>query len=306
MKKNGLFAAIGALAAVVIGIVIAGCSGDASESPLSYAPKSADAIIYVNNKKVYDHKIAKKLMENPDFKKGVEKFQKDSGGITVDEMMNSESCSFITIGKEGPQFSVIARFAQSGLPEKLLNAGKADRKKNGTDEATLAKLFAPVEGKPAARVEKLTLIALNSYMLQVSQEAKCLVKGEKPALVNAVDTSAMLSCAAAVNDDIRAQIKQNAEGVIPDDITFVTANVREKGNDLVIEVVAEFTKVDSAKALSGLLITMRNKFKNDCGDKDLAKLLDDVKISDQDKKVIISLAVSSDEVIKQIDSKLKK
>ena len=311
MKKKVLLAIVGIAILIVVALAAAWCLGafgpsplkcaagktapeKAEVSPMSYAPEGTDAITYINFKKICSSKIGKALLADEKVKKELAKAEKESG-LTEKELTSAEIYWFYNFGKDEqiPQLAAIV-CTKNGVPQKALDSLKKDK--------------FTVDGKPAAKDDEILLVALSKNMLQISKidprasekDLHALKKGKKPALAKEIDTGALISTAFRPDADSKMQLKAATQGMLPDDLELVTANVREKGKNLVIEVVGTFQKADSAKQVDGALAALLSQLKQ--GDAETAEMLKDLKIEAKGKKLVISLKIETDKVVTLIKS----
>ena len=292
MKKKVLLAVAGAVALVVIVLLIVLTAGGAS--PMSYAPEGTDMIAYFNFKKFYSSKIGKALLAEEKFKRSFAEAEKEMG-LTEKELTSTEVYLFADIvkGEEKPQIAVIS-CTKKGVPQKILDSLK--------DAAKLT-----VDGKPAARKDDRLFVVLGKNMLQFSpiapetpdKDLHALKKGKKTALAKAVDTGALISIAIKIDADTKAQLREASHGGFPDDFDFLTANIREKGKNLIAEVVAEFQKKESAKQTDQMLAGFLEMLKNNA---ETAEMLKDLKIEAKGKKLVISLKIETDKAVTLLKS----
>lgn len=298
MKKSIISCAA---AMLVIAGLVTGC-GKKEVSPVAYAPADADLIAYVNVQKISANKIATTLRAREDAKEGIAEAEKKSG-LKVDDLLKSEGAIFVNTktieGNPVPAISAVVRFAaDSGdMSKKLFDFAK---KENKTVKET------KVDGKAALADDNAAIIALSKSTIQISAKQgekafACLAAKGETELTKAVDTTALISIAYKAGDEARKAVKEQFGGEVPNDITFVTANLRENKDNLDVELVFKFEKAESAKAAQEYLAKMRDVFKGTSDDPKIKKSLEDIRIEAKGKALTISSSEKIDEIIETIN-----
>ena len=302
MKKTIISCALAMFA--IVGLVTA-CSQQEA-SPVSYAPADADLIAYINGKKLSANKVGQAIKAREDAKTEIAEAEKKCG-FKVDDVLNSEIAVFINTktieGDKTPAMSIIGRFEESvDLPGKLFECAK----KNGKNTKELT-----IDGKKAITDEKgeFALIELSKSTLQFSAK-----QGDKPfgalkpgagtELTKSIDTGALISIAYKVSDEARKQLKETLP-MIPEDVAFVTLNVRERQENIDAEIVVTFEKEESAKVLESFLITIRETYKSQIEDPAAKKQLEGVKVVCNGNKIVVSASATADEIVALINDQAK-
>lgn len=295
MKKH----LICALAMLAIVVCVAGCG---KKSPVSYAPADADLIAYINFQKISANKIYTTLRAREDAKAAIAEAEKQSG-LKVDDVMKSDAALFVNTktfdGGNIPAMSGIVCFAKDNMPAKIFdNIKKQDKTTKETK----------IEGKTALTAPdgSVAIIALNQNTMQVSAKQGdkpfvCLTAKGDTALTKAVDQNALISIAFKAGDETRKMAKEALGDAVPNDITFVTANLRENKDSLDLELVVKFEKADSAKAAQEFLVSQRDAAKGAIDDAELKKTLEGVKIEAKGQKLVLTASEKVDEILATIN-----
>ena len=301
MKKIITVCALAMLATV--GLVTA-CAQ--KEAPLvSYAPADADLVGYINLQKIAANKIGKTILAREDAKAQIAEAEKKSD-LKVDELLNSEVAVFAnTASFSGklPAMSVIGRAkGAEDLGAKIFAAAKKD----GKDVKDIQ-----VDGKKAITDKdgEMAMIELGRNLLQIGSKQGekgfvALKSGAETELAKSVDTNALISVAYKVGAETRKLIKENVP-MIPEDVTFVTVNIRENKDSIDTELVVKFEKAESAAAAKGTLITLRDNLKDSEEAKQYKKNLEGLQIDAKGDALIITASEKVDEIIALINDAAK-
>ena len=237
------------IAVVVIGALCAALAlalGGSASLP-SFAPKDADLIVYVNNKKCDAHPITQEFKKLPMYKEAQKELEatlkKDESKLNVDDLNKSEGCIFVNSK------------TVSAAPEKSLQAIVRFEKPLMADVLALVAKEASdfketkLNGKPALKSKDAFILTLNDKMGQFSGTDAELKSGNASALVKAVNTDALISVAYQVD-----KLPAEALGQIPEEyrklaeqISFIAINVLDAGKDLQATLVVTFKDEKSAK-----------------------------------------------------------
>lgn len=301
---------------VVFGVVAAWYLGAFDPPLVRYAPAEADMIVYVNCRKIALHKVIGSLAENSEIKAALEKARQKSE-IPARDLLNSELCVFANTGSSGDSarkgcLTVLCRFHKltGGVPKEVLNTNFHKRLLDGDSESTT------IGGKPARVARRgrgrAAVVALDHRLMQYSvvpddrTDFRLLAKGKPTDLAELVDTDAMFSAVIRVGAGNHKEINEfvlDHVGVeLPEDLTLATVGLRESGDDLVLEAVLKFKRPESAKTVEEALKNELAEIAENNQDPTVKKLLKDIKISRDGGKLAVTLAESSDEIIRIVNS----
>lgn len=293
-----------ALAMLAIVAFVAGCPAR-EVSLVTYATADADLVGYINVQKLAANKIGKTLLAREDAKAQIAEFEKKTG-LKADELLKSETAMFVNSASfkgKLPAMSVISRFKSADDQGAKIFAAIKKEDKDTKD--------IKVDGKKAITDKdgEMALIELGKNLLQVSSKQGdkgfvALKSGAETELAKAVDTTALMSVAYKVGAETRKLIKENVP-MIPEDVTFITINIRENKDSIDAELVVKFEKAESAAAAKGTLVTLRDNVKDSEEAKQYKKNLEGLKIDAKGDALIITASEKVDEIIKLVNDATK-
>ena len=290
---------------VILGIIVllfalaAWWLGLYAQSLANYAPEGTSGIVYANVRKVVMHPVSQAIAETETFKKEIGSLRDEMGSDFPLSALFAEVCYFADLTRLYSHRGII-RFKSRGVAGQLMKSIK-ENNKDECKETT-------VEGLPAL-VDKLTgqitVVQLESQLLQVSfMDPPRLMKPNPTALSNAVDTKAMFSCAfqfdQAVKDILENESLPPDVDTLVNALEFITLSLHDAREKLVLETVLTCKDKEGAAKVTAIM----EKAINDCGaflnEAAALKALDNLKISNDDKKVVIVLPYDNEELIQFI------